>query len=68
MLIPVKGSLERVLLDCMIELGDSGKGRGVTYFDLIGTGVTEENIDQIAQNLRNGMFVSERDDELKADA
>ena len=41
---------------------------GVTFLDLVGTGITEENIDQIAQNLRNGMFESEDDVRLKGDA
>ena len=63
-LIPIAGSLERIFL----ELDNDGKGRGVTYLDFIGTGITEENIDQVAQNLRNNMFVAENDHELKVDA
>ena len=61
--MPVKGALERVFFDAL--LASPG---GVSFLDLVGTGVTEENIAQIAQNLRNGMFVSEDDDLLKADA
>lgn len=41
---------------------------GVTYLDFIGAGITEENIDQIANNLRNGMYESDDDDLLKEDA
>ena len=68
MLIPVVGSLERIFLDRVIEFDDNGKGRGVTYFDFIGTGITEENIDQVVENLRNNMFIAENDHELKEDA
>lgn len=63
LLMPAPGTLERALLDAMMK-----SELGVTFFDLVGTGITEENIDQIAQNLRNGMFVAENDDELRADA
>lgn len=62
MLMPKKGTLERLMLDKMIT------SNGVTYLDFVGTGITEENIDQIAQNLRNGMFEAENDYELKEDA
>lgn len=68
MLIPIAGSLERIFLERIVELDNDGKGRGVTYLDFIGTGITEENIDQVAQNLRNNMFVAENDHELKVDA
>lgn len=67
MLIPVVGSLERIFIDLAIALDDNGKGRGVTYLDFIGTGITEENIDQVVCNLRNGMFIAENDDELEID-
>jgi len=67
-LIPIAGSLERIFLERIVELDNDGKGRGVTYLDFIGTGITEENIDQVAQNLRNNMFVAENDHELKVDA
>lgn len=50
------------MLDKMMEIG------GVTFLDFVGTGITEENIDQIAQNLRNGMFEAENDSELRRDA
>lgn len=63
MLIPKEGTLERVMLEKMVS-----QKEGVTFFDFVGTGITEENIDQIAQNLRNGMFEAENDNELKADA
>ena len=65
LLMPAPGTLERVLIDAMLKCHD---GEGVTFFDLVGTGITEENIDQVAQNLRNGMFIAENDDELRADA
>ena len=68
MLTPIAGSLERIFLERIVELDNDGKGRGVTYLDFIGTGITEENIDQVAQNLRNNMFIAENDHELKADA
>lgn len=63
LLMPAIGTLERVLFDALLESEE-----GVTFLDLVGTGITEENIDQVAQNLRNGMFIAENDDELKADA
>lgn len=63
MLIPKEGTLERLMLE---KLADHEEG--VTFMDFVGTGITEENIDKIAQNLRNGMFEAENDDELKADA
>ena len=68
MLIPVAGTLERTFLDRAIELDDDGKGRGVTYLDFVGTGITEENIDQVVSNLRNCMFIAENDHGLKEDA
>ena len=68
MLIPIAGSLERIFLERIVELDNDGKGRGVTYLDFIGTGITEENIDQVAQNLRNNMFIAENDHELRMDA
>lgn len=63
LLMPAAGTLERVLLEAMLK-----NENGVTFFDLEGTGITEQNIDQIANNLRNGMFIAENDDELRADA
>ena len=63
MLIPKEGTLERVMLDKMVI-----KKEGVSFFDFIGTGITEENIDKVAQNLRNGMFEAENDDDIKFDA
>ena len=68
MLTPIAGSLERIFLERIVELDNDGKGRGVTFLDFIGTGITEENIDQVAQNLRNNMFIAENDHELKVDA
>ena len=63
LLMPKSGTLERVFLDALVE-----SEQGVTFLDLAGTGITEENIEQIAENLRNGMFVAENDDELDLDA
>lgn len=68
MLIPIKGSLERIFLDRAIEYDANGKGRGVTYLDFVGTGITEENIDQVVNNLRNNMFIAENDHTIKVDA
>lgn len=62
--MPAKGTLERVMIDKMIELDPVG----VTFMDFVGTGITEDNIDQIAQNLRNAMYVAEGDECLKVDA
>ncbi len=62
MLTPKQGTLERLLLDTMREKGE------VTAFDFVGTGITEENIDQLVSNLRTGMFISENDCNLKVDA
>lgn len=64
--MPKKGTLERVLLDGLIAA--DGRGEGVTYLDFVGTGITEENIDLLVQNLRNGMFESEGDADLAFDA
>ena len=58
MLIPKTGTLERVMIEKLMINKD-----GVTYLDFVGTGITEENIDQIAKNLRNGMFEAENDNE-----
>jgi hypothetical protein len=62
-LIPKAGTLERVMLDKLME-----SENGVSFLDFVGTGITEDNIDQIAENLRHGMYESEDDDLLKEDA
>lgn len=62
--IPIKGSLERVFLDKAIELDP----KGVTYLDLVGTGITEANIEEVVNNLRNGMFLSEDESSIKMDS
>lgn len=64
-LIPAEGTLERIFFNALLN---AEEGSGVTYLDLVGTGITEDNIDQIAQNLRNGMFVAENDGDLRVDA
>lgn len=62
-LMPKAGSLERLMVEKMWEHPE-----GVTFFDFEGTGITEENIDQIVQNLRTGMYEAENDHELRPDA
>lgn len=64
-LIPKEGTLERIMLDAMIA---AGPGSGVTFADLDGTGITEENIEQIANNLRRGMFEAENDFTVRFDS
>ncbi len=64
-IFPKKGSLERVMLDAMISAGPGGS---VSFMDFIGTGITEENIDQIANNLRTGMFEAENDFTVRFDS
>jgi hypothetical protein len=64
-MIPIHGTLERVFFDALLA---APKGRGVTFLDLVGTGITEENIEQLAENLRNGMYESEGDSSLIHDA
>ena len=61
-MLPKQGTLERVFLEKLLESKE-----GVTFLDLVGTGITEENIEQIANNLRNGMYESEGDDLLVFD-
>ena len=63
LLMPKEGTLERVFLEALMNSED-----GVTFLDLVGTGITEENIEQIAENLRTGMFIAENDNELSLDA
>ena len=62
-LIPKQGTLERVVLDKMMASKE-----GVTFLDFVGTGVTEDNIEQIVQNLRTGMFEAENDGAVKFDS
>jgi hypothetical protein len=62
--MPKRGTLERVMIEKMIELDPVG----VTFLDFVGTGITEDNIDQIAQNLRYAMYESEDDHTLEEDA
>jgi hypothetical protein len=62
-LMPAVGTLERVLLEAMVD-----SELGVTFLDLVGTGITEKNIEQVAENLRNNMFISENDSKLGHDA
>jgi len=67
-LIPKVGTLERKMLDKLVEKFDAGEP-GVTYFDFTpDEGITEENIDLVVQNLRNGIFESEDDDLIRFDS
>lgn len=62
-IMPKKGTLERIFVDVAYALN-----RPVTFEDFIGTGITEENIDQVVQNLRNNMFESEDDHLIRKDS
>lgn len=62
-MLPKQGTLERLLLQKMID-----QPEGVTFLDFVGTGITEDNIDQLVQNLRNGMYESEEDCDRRYDA
>ena len=55
------------MLDKMIEFQRAGKG-GVTFLDLEGTGITGENIGQIATNLKYGIFETDEDNAIKFDS
>lgn len=61
--MPKEGTLERLMLDKMMD-----SESGVSFLDFVGTGITEDNTDQVAQNLRNGMYESEDEGSLKEDA
>jgi hypothetical protein len=63
MLIPKRGSLERIVLGKLQEQ----EGAGVTHLDFIGTSVTEENLPGIIENLKTGMFEAENDGAMKVD-
>jgi hypothetical protein len=62
--MPKKGSLERIVLE---KLMDNKKG-GVSYYDFVGIGIKEQNIEKIIDNLRYGMYESDNDDEVKFDS
>ena len=63
MMIPKKGTLERLMLEKLWDSKD-----GVTFLDFVGTGITQDNIDQIVKNLQTGIFESEMDSEIGYDA
>ncbi len=63
LLIPAEGTLERIALEKLATTHG-----GVTFLDFVGTGITEDNIDQVMKNLMTGMFIAENDNELKPDA
>jgi hypothetical protein len=46
-----EGTLEHILLTKMVE-----KNEPVCFLDFVGTGITKENIDQIVNNLQNGLY------------
>jgi hypothetical protein len=62
-MIPKKGTLERLLLDKLLV-----SNGGVSFLDFVGSGITEDNIEQVAKNLRNGMYESEYDNLIIKDA
>jgi len=65
MLTPVKGSLERLVLEMAVDRG----AKGFTYLDFpADSGITEANLEQVISNLQNNMFVAEQDAQLKIDA
>lgn len=61
MLIPKRGSLERILLEAMLN-------GPVTFLEMEGMGITEEKIDSVANNLKTGMYESEQDQQLEKDS
>jgi hypothetical protein len=63
MSLPKKGTLERLFLDKLLVVNG-----GVSFLDFVGSGITEDNIEQVAKNLRNGMYESEYDNLIKKDA
>lgn len=63
MLVPKQGTLERIVLKKLIERD----GQAIDYTDFIGTGITEENLGQLVENLQTGMFEAEADKDLKVD-
>lgn len=62
-LMPKQGTLERLFVDALIN-----SPNGVSYLDFVGTGINESNIEQIASNVRTGMYESESDNLLEFDA
>ena len=62
-MIPKKGTLERLLLDKLLV-----SNGGVSFLDFVGSDITKDNIEQVAKNLRNGMYESEYDNLIIKDA
>lgn len=62
-LMPKQGTLERLFVDGLIK-----SPSGVTYLDFVGTGINEDNIGQVASNVKNGMYESERDNLIPLDS
>lgn len=52
--LPKTGTLERVVLEKLLQ-----KPEGVTFLDFVGTDITEENLEQIITNLREGNYEEE---------
>ena len=63
MSLPKKGTLERLFLDKLLVVNG-----GVSFLDFVGSDITKDNIEQVAKNLRNGMYESEYDNLIKKDA
>jgi hypothetical protein len=62
---PKKGSIERIVLDKLIERGD----KGITIFDLPESlNIDDAELARIIQRLENGIYESEIDSELFRDA
>jgi hypothetical protein len=60
---PKEGSLERIFLEKI-----ANSENGVTFLDFVGTGITEDNIDQIVRNLEYGLYATEDDDKIQKDS
>jgi hypothetical protein len=59
---PKEGTLHYLFVE---KTAKAGK-KGVTFLDFVGTGITEQNIDSIAQDLANGMYESDDPEHMAA--
>lgn len=57
--IPKEGTIERIVLDKLQEAGEEG----VTHFDFVDPAISEERLAQAIENLKNGMFEAEDDED-----
>ena len=65
MFIPKEGTIERIVLEKLVEKGEEG----VTIFDFPDNPkITEESLEQAVNNLRSNMFESETDNLIKFDS